>query len=73
MLKHLNMASIKERNFFDHQKRYLAPAIVCLYRMRARQHFYLSVYLMDHLQMEVMVGQIAQGILPSMTHMESLI
>ena len=31
MLKHLNMASIKERTFFDHQKRYLAPAILSVW------------------------------------------
>ena len=31
MLKHLNMASIKERTFFDHQRKYLAPAIVSVW------------------------------------------
>ena len=31
MLKHLNMASIKERTFFDHQKKYLAPAILSVW------------------------------------------
>ena len=31
LLKHLNMASIKERTFFDHQKRYLAPAILSVW------------------------------------------
>ena len=28
MMKHLNMASITERTFFDNQRKYLAPAIV---------------------------------------------
>ena len=31
VLKHLNMASIKERTFFDHQKKYLAPAILSVW------------------------------------------
>ena len=31
MLKHLNMASIKERTFFDYQRKYLAPAIVSVW------------------------------------------
>ena len=33
LLKHLNMASIKERTFFDHQKRYLALAILSVWNM----------------------------------------
>ena len=31
LLKHLNMASIKERTLFDHQKQYLAPAILSVW------------------------------------------
>ena len=31
MLKHLNMATIKERTFYRHQKNYLQPAIVSVW------------------------------------------
>ena len=72
VLKHLNMASIKERTFLI-TKKSIWHLQYYLYGMRARHHFCLSVCLMDPLQLVVMVGQIAQGILPSLAHMESLI
>ena len=31
MLSHLNMAGIKERTFFDHQRKYLEPAILSVW------------------------------------------
>ena len=31
MLKHLNVATIKERTYYDHQRKYLEPAIVSVW------------------------------------------
>ena len=32
MLKHVNMVSIKERTFYDHQKKFLEPAIISVWK-----------------------------------------
>ena len=72
MLKRLNMASIKERTFFDHQRKYLAPAIVSVWG--ENQSKLLSECVSkDPSQLVVMAGQTVLDILPSMGPMASLI
>ena len=70
MLSHLNMASIKERTFLTIKESTLS--LQCyLFGLTHRLNSEMSVCPKDHLQLVVMVEQIAPGILPNMGAIES--